>query len=432
MTLQDLFVTPIYLLLLLGLAYYLRPFATDHKTRKYYYPALLLKFFGAIAVGLIYQFYYGGGDTFTYFHLGSKHVHDAFMNDPFVGLSMIFGNMEYTPENFEYAQQIYTYGDSASYAVVRFASFFDIFTFHTYLATALLFAALSFTGIWMTYLVFVGYYPRYSRQLAWSILFFPSLFFWGSGLLKDTITLAAVGWLFYGIVQIGKGGVRLIPNLVLVLIAAYTLFVIKIYILICLLPALGFWFFIRYQTKVRNQVLRILIVPVLVLLGIGSAYGIGLYLGEFEGRYSLENVIYTAEQTAKWNYYVSNRDGGSGYSLGDYDFSTSGLVRKFLPAVGTTFFRPFLWEVRNPVMLLAAMENTLILSLVLICIRRYSNWKILIKEPLLTFCIVFAILFSFAIGVTTYNFGSLVRYKIPMLVFFVPTIYLMSRRRLII
>jgi hypothetical protein len=208
------------------------------------------------------------------------------------------------------------------------------------------------------------------------------------------------------------------------------LYVIKIYILMCILPALVFWFFLRYQTKIKNPVLKLIIVPFLILIGIGSAYIMGLQLGQLEGRYSLENVAQTAQETAKWNYYVSERSNGSGYSLGDYDFSPSGLLRKFLPAVGTTFFRPFLWEVRNPVMLLAAMENTLILYLFIMCFIRFKNFKYMLKEPLITFCIIFAVLFSFAVGVTTYNFGSLVRYKIPMLVFFVPTLFLISRKRL--
>jgi hypothetical protein len=429
-TLQDLFVTPIYLLILSMIALGVRGYFTNTRTRQYFMPALFLKFFGAISVGLIYQFYYGGGDTFTFFHLGSNYIYQAFLQDPLVALSMIFGPMEFTPENYEYASRIYTFGDSASYAIVRLAGFLDVFTFHTYLATALLFAAISFSGVWMVFMVFSEYYPKYTKQMAYGILFFPSLFFWGSGLLKDTITLAAVGWLFYAVFNFSKGGAKLLPSILLGLFAAYVLYVIKIYILICLVPALGFWFFIRYQEKIKNTILKILIVPILIALGIGSAIGIGVYLGQFEGRYSLDNVLYTAEQTAKWNYHVSNRDGGSGYSLGDYDFSPSGLARKFLPAVGTTMFRPFIWEVRNPVMLLAAIENTVILVLFITFLFRYRNWRYLLSQPLFTFCLVFAILFSFAVGVTTYNFGSLVRYKIPMLVFLVPTIFLLSRRRL--
>jgi hypothetical protein len=128
-------------------------------------------------------------------------------------------------------------------------------------------------------------------------------------------------------------------------------------------------------------------------------------------------VAYTAEQTAKWNYFVSERDQGSGYTLGDFDFSAAGLLRKAPLAVITTMFRPFLWEVRNPVMLLAALENLVFIVLFGRGIFRLFGSGSNESEKLLILCFSFSILFSLAIGITTYNFGSLVRYKIPMLPF---------------
>ena len=37
------------------------------------------------------------------------------------------------------------------------------------------------------------------------------------------------------------------------------------------------------------------------------------------------------------------------------------------------------------------------------------------REPFLMFCMVFTLVFAFAVGFTSYNFGALVRYKIPCL-----------------
>ena len=36
------------------------------------------------------------------------------------------------------------------------------------------------------------------------------------------------------------------------------------------------------------------------------------------------------------------------------------------------------------------------------------------------FSIIFTLTFAFIVGLTTANFGALVRYKIPLLIFFVP------------
>ncbi len=68
MDLKDLFLTPLYLALFYGLAFAVRKRFTNPLTKKYFIPALSVKFLGAISLGLIYQFYYGGGDTFNYYY----------------------------------------------------------------------------------------------------------------------------------------------------------------------------------------------------------------------------------------------------------------------------------------------------------------------------------------------------------------------------
>ena len=82
MTYQDLVVTPIYLLIIYLLAYLIRGSVSDKQTKRYFIPALTVKIIGAISVGLIYQFYYSGGDTFNYFHHGSRHIWEAFLDSP--------------------------------------------------------------------------------------------------------------------------------------------------------------------------------------------------------------------------------------------------------------------------------------------------------------------------------------------------------------
>ncbi len=56
----DLIVTPLAFFLIMALAYLLRKTTASNETKRYFYPALLLKIVGALGVGFIYQFYYGG------------------------------------------------------------------------------------------------------------------------------------------------------------------------------------------------------------------------------------------------------------------------------------------------------------------------------------------------------------------------------------
>src|SRR5690606_30473179 len=97
---------------------------------------------------------------------------------------------------------IWYYRDPNSYFVVRLAALFDLFTFHTYSATALLFSVFSFSGAWALYQGLCRKYPFANRQLAVAVLFVPSVVFWGSGILKDTITLGALGWLTWALLHL--------------------------------------------------------------------------------------------------------------------------------------------------------------------------------------------------------------------------------------
>jgi hypothetical protein len=47
-------------------------------------------------------------------------------------------------------------------------------------------------------------------------------------------------------------------------------------------------------------------------------------------------------------------------------------------------------------------------------------------EPMLIFTFVFSMIFAFAVGLSSYNFGALVRYKIPCMSYFMATIYIIE------
>ncbi|MDX1629268.1 MAG: hypothetical protein R3345_11250, partial [Fulvivirga sp.] len=189
MELRDLVVTPVILFIVYFLAYLIRPRVTDLSIRRYFIPALTVKIIGALTVGLIYQFYYGGGDTFAYHTHGSRIIWEAFVEDPLTGLKLLVNADITTSGVYEYAKQIWFYNDPKSFTVIQFATLFDLITFSTYSSTAVLFAVFSFSGIWALYLTFYKKFPEIHLGLALAILFVPTVFFWGSGVLKDTIAI---------------------------------------------------------------------------------------------------------------------------------------------------------------------------------------------------------------------------------------------------
>ena len=169
---KDLFLTPIYLLLLYALAFGIRPKVTTKFTRKYFIPALTLKFIGAIGLGLVYQFYYGGGDTFNYFH-HVKVVYHAFTNSPTQGLKLVFAQGEYDPLTYQYASQMEWYRAPTEFFVIRVAALISFVTFCTYTPIAIFFAFLSFTGMWALYITFWTCTLPYTGNLPLLFFFCP-------------------------------------------------------------------------------------------------------------------------------------------------------------------------------------------------------------------------------------------------------------------
>jgi hypothetical protein len=424
---RDLIVTPLLLMIIYTTAYFVRPFVTDEITRRYFFPALTVKIIGALAVGFIYQFYYDGGDTFNYHTHGSRHIVEAFWESPEKGVKLFLSDGADTQGVYRYASRIMFLGDPSSYAIVKLAAIFDLFTFSTYSATAVLFAIFSFVGMWLFFLTFYKQFSHLHRGMALASFFIPSVFFWGSGLLKDTITLGCLGIAVYTTYRTFIERRLSVINLLFMFLSFYGLYVIKIYIILTFLPAAIFWIFMCNFSRVRLVMVKVLLFPIVMSASILLAYFAIAKTGEGDKRYSLVKIAETAQITAYDIGFYTGRNAGSGYSLGELDGSFMSMVKLGPQAINVSLFRPYLWEVRNPLMLLSAMESSILFVVVLALIFRYHVYMARsLLQPNILFLMVFALAFSFAVGVSTYNFGTLVRYKIPMLPFFVVALTLIQ------
>lgn len=416
---RDFIVTPLLILLVYAVAYVVRPSVTTDLTRRYFLPALTVRIFGALLVGILYQFYYGGGDTFNYHTHGSRIIWEAIIENPSEGLKLMFSSGENTLLAFKYSSKILFFGDPSSYFIVRLATLFDLITFSTYSATAVLFAVVSFVGMWLFFRVFVTSFPHLHKWIALATLFIPSVIFWGSGILKDSIVLACIGALTYCLKRIFiERQVRLM-TVVLLVICVVIIYHVKIYILLCFLPAAFLWVYASAFLKIKTVVLKVLLIPFVVTLVILSGYYAVLKVGEDDKRYAIENLSNTAKITAYDIGFYTGRNAGSGYSLGTLDDSFTGMVKLAPAAVNVSLFRPYLWEVRNPLMLLSALESLALLIFTgYVLIKKRMLFFRAFGDPNVLFCMVFSITFAFAVGVSTFNFGTLTRYKIPLLPFY--------------
>jgi hypothetical protein len=417
MELRDLLVTPIFLIVTYGIAYKFRPYVTDDISKRYFFPALTLKIFGAISLGLIYTFYYDGGDTFKYHTYGSHRIWEIMFESPEDALKLFFlnGGSVYN----KYVLNFPIIRDNPSFFVARISFLFDLFTFSTYSATAILFAVLSFTGMWLLFKTFYEDYSEHHRSIALAVLFIPSVIFWGSGILKDTITLSCLGIATYYIRKLFIQKSFSFTDSVILILSLYVIFSVKKYILFCFIPSALVWFFFSNLTLVKSAMVKIMLIPLIVIVTFFLGYYSVIKVGEGDEKYAVDKLAQTAKITAYDIRYQTGSDAGSGYELGELD-GTMGNLMKLLPkAINVSLFRPYLWEVKNPLMLLSALESLALLGITIYVVfkagRRLFN---AVVQPDVLFCLIFSISFAFAVGVSTFNFGTLTRYKIPLMPFY--------------
>ena len=430
MKVEDLFLAPLYLLFFYLVALGVRKKVTNVYTRPHFLPALALKFVGAIALGMVYQFYYSGGDTFNYYN-HATHIHEAFQQSFGAGWKiMTQTGGTYDSETIKFTSQMIWYQKGSSELLLaRVAAFFGLFCFNNYTVIGLFFAVVSFSGLWAMYITLVRVRPQLYKQLALAMFYIPSMFFWGSGLLKDSLCLGALGWLFFALYRGTILKRQVIPSLVLAFAVAYILFLVKIYILLSFLPAALLWIFNENNALIKNSVIRVVAKPFFFVAGGAISIYAGTNLTKGDAQYDIDKIGERSKITADYLYEVSKQQNGSAYSLGKLDGSIGSMVKLAPQAIGTALFRPFLWEAHNPVMLLSALEALFFLGFTLRLFWRtgfFRTFTIVSQTPILVLCFLFSLVFAASVGITSNNFGTLVRYKIPMIPFFLGGLYILQ------
>lgn len=433
LTLWDFLLTPVFLLLFTAVAKRIREkrYPVGHPLRTYYMPGLYVKFFGAVFIALVYQYYYGGGDTFNFFQ------HTQVINS---SLQRSFGTwvklvtrqpVEGNPELYDYAMQMNWYDDPASYSVAAIGAVFGVLCGTNYLPIAVMFAYFSFTGIWAMYRTFANLYPNLHKEMAIAFLFIPSTFVWGSAIFKDTVCMFGLGWLTYTTFGIIVRKDFSIKNLFMLALSFYLISIVKLYILLAFLPALSLWLLLTYSHKIKSVATRWIVNILFICITIGGFFLLSQQFAAEMQKYSLEKVAETAATTRGWIGYVSDVQEGSGYDLGEFDATIGGMLTKFPQAVVVTLFRPFIWEVKKVIVALSAIEALVFLyfTLKIFLSSRGKAFRWIANDPTILFCLIFTLIFAFAVGITSYNFGALSRYKIPCMPFYTAFLFLLMAKQ---
>lgn len=419
LTYYDAILAPIYfILILLLLIRWKRKYYSNTPIAKYIIPCFILKVCCCVFLACIINFYYGYGDMMTYFK-GSQEIWNAAKESPLYGLELIFKPIENCSFGAQkYADQLINpIHPHSTLSLFKFSGFLSIFCFGTYLPIAFIFSLLAFWGTWRIFMVFYEEYPEHHKAIALGCLFAPSALLWGTNILKDPLCMYGLGLCVTSLFAIIKRRLKLV-NIIEFIIGSILLISFKDYIFYIFLLGVLFTFLFRYKS--RYPIIKTIFYFITIIGLVAGA------LWAYKNVQLLGSLVYInfteSAQKIQNSQNIQTEEGASGYILpGLTDFSAWGIFRSYLLALNVALFRPYIWEVRNPLMLLNAVESTaiLLLTFYLLIKTKFANFfKFALQKPILFFALIFSLLLAPLAGYVSFNFGTLVRYKFPMVPFF--------------
>jgi hypothetical protein len=411
-------------------------FIVHHKHRdnphyRFYSWALMAKLFAGFVFCLLYMTFYEG-DTLDYFH-GMNSLNNVATDNFGHYLDLLFkGNK---PEFYSYFNtetmhpDAHMWRDPKSFFVIRFLSPFAALGFGSYVITTMLISWVSFTFLWKMYLTFARLYPTLDFKMAIAILFMPSVIFWGSSVLKDTIMMAAVAAFTVSFLNMAVKGKVTLGSMLSLLISSWLMISIKAYILIAMIPGAAIWFAHGRILAIKSQFMRYATYPFMMAISLAVGVVVLSSLGSSFGEYGSMDKMVAKAQLTQEDLKRENSYGKNYYDLGKIENTPSGLVKLMPQAIIAGLYRPFIWEARNPFIALSGLENLFTLFLTLSILYRtkvYKMFSYIGRDPILIFTLLYTIMFAFGIGLATANFGALVRYRIPGLPFLMLSLFVLD------
>jgi len=430
-SLYDIILVPLIFVIVIIWAYLYKIKKEQEQPLFRYLPwAVAAKMVAVLLFCLAYMTFYSG-DTLDYFN-STVALNNLFFQDSDSYFKLMSGGNQ--PEYFSFFTnetgfpENHMFRDPKTFFVIRLFSPIVFLSGKSFLISSLIISLITFVGLWKFYKLLCGLYPALIKYFLFSALLIPSVLFWGSGLLKDSITMSATAWITYSIFMVFFEKKKVVVNVFAILVLSYLIILIKPYIIVSLVPGLLIWLFFNQVKRIPNKLIRIMITPLTLLLVFIAATVLLSNLGQYLGVYGNVDTMITKVKVTQEDLQRTAMYGSNYYDIGVIEPSIGGMLKKAPLAIMAGMFRPFLWEARNPFIALSGLENLgllILLIYIIIKVGLRTFFNAIMKDSFLTYAFAFTLLFAFGVGLASTNFGALVRYRIPLIPFFVSGLFIL-------
>ncbi len=368
-----------------------------------FFSALLVKLVAAFALGFIYTYYYSRAtDTWSYFEIACQLAEIA-KKDWSEYLNLLF-----TSQHVDSVGHLLYVEDRTSF-FVKIVSLLCLMGGNNYWICAAYFSVISFMSAWYLYCQLTSWKGEVTTASALSLFFLPSVALWGSGLIKETLALSGLYYLTAIFIRFARGLKLNAINYLLSVFALSIAWLFKYYWLAAylsvLVPSIILVFIIKKKSYSTLQTLLIWVACFLVI-GILATFAHPNFYMDRILQVIVENNERYMRISASDNLIHFNQLSATWLSI---------LVNSPLAFI-SGLFRPFIWEASGLTSLALGVEN-FILAIIGTgwCFgkRTQSDWRVVF------FIFIYVSVLCVFLSLSTPNFGTLSRYRIGFLPFFV-------------
>jgi len=375
-----------------------------------------LKVLAGMALIAIYTWYYTDpdyADVYKYFN-DSKIMFLALRDNPLDYLRMVTGIDASAAHLDQYYEQMkfwyrpwYSVAYNDNRLMIRFNALVSLFSMGHLWVHNVFINILSFSGLVALYKFFVRYSdPSRVSWLPWGIFLFPGLLFWGSGILKEGMLLWAFGYWIYFADKTIRIETYHYKHFMMLLFFSFILMLLKPYTILLWIPCM-----VAFYISTEKKFIATNLIYAAVL---AAVIGLGLIVGSLYPSLDFLKII-----ANKQNDFIQHslfHDAGSLIHTDYLNPTLPDIVPGFVKGFFHALLRPHIFEVYSVVTLMAAIENLMVVLLIVFMLVRLDLKKInsyQIKWAGLWFTIL---MFGF-VGMISVAYGGIVRYKIPALPF---------------
>mgnify|MGYP006952617237 CR=1 FL=1 len=360
-----------------------------------------------MALGLVYFYHYKVGDTILY-HEDGALLADIARSD-FGNYLKILVSSPATFENWPPLQM----QEPRAIILVKAVSLIHLLSFSNYWVTGLYFSFFSFLGAWFLVQQLSSNFKGYTAAAIVAFLFLPSVVFWSSGLIKESIAMASLFFLTAIFLKVWFSERVAAFHWLIVPVAVWLLWNLKYYFaaifFVVIATSILFKFIYPRLSNSSNLGrefiiwMGLLVIPSMLI----SLMHPNFYPHRFFSVVVENNKAFTA---------IS--DQGDYVKFNDIQPHLASMLANAPWAWVTGLLRPFVWEAGNGLQFVASLENLLLLGLIFIALSDFRSFALSPYRMLVLSLFVYVSLLSIFIALSTPNFGTLSRYRASYIPFF--------------